>query len=63
MYPQFVRNWPVLLEVNSGPPSEDSSSSMPKVTKIRLRQAISPAAPSTDFSAMGQLEYQSTITR
>ena len=49
MYPQSVRNWRVVLEVNSGPPSEDSSSGIPKVTKVRLRQTISPVAPSQTF--------------
>ncbi len=38
------------------------SSGMPKVTKVLRSAVMSPAAPSMDFSTMGQPEYRSTIT-
>lgn len=61
--PQSFRNCRVVVAVNSGPPSVASSSGMPKVTNVRLRQLIKPVAPSDDFSTIGQLEYLSTMTR
>ena len=34
---------------------------MPKVTNVRRRQLIRPAAPSDDRSTIGQLEYHQVI--
>lgn len=53
----------MVVAVNSGPPSVASSSGMPKVTNVRLKQLIKPVAPSDDFSTIGHLEYLSTMTR
>ena len=53
----------MLLEVNSGPPSEVSSSLIPKVTNVRRNRVVSPSVPVADASTMGQLEYLSTATR
>ncbi|KAH3815342.1 hypothetical protein DPMN_143864 [Dreissena polymorpha] len=53
---QSLRIRRVAAAVNSGPPSEASSSGIPYVTKIRLRHVISPWAPLADCSIMGQLE-------
>ena len=61
--PQFSRNEAVAWDVNSGPPSEVSSSLMPYVTKIRRRAAMSPAAPWDTSSTMGQFLYLSTTTK
>ena len=61
--PQFLRKRLVSRDVNSEPPSEDSSSLMPKVTKARLNAVIRPWLPLADLSTIGQLEYLSTATR
>ena len=51
-----------MLAMNSGPPSDDNSSGMPYVVKVRRRMLTSPFAPSVALSTMGQLEYLSTMT-
>ena len=61
--PQLRKNFAVADDVNSGPPSDDSSSLIPNVVKVRLRLAMSPWDPSCALSTMGQLLYLSTITR
>jgi hypothetical protein len=43
--------------MNSGPPSDASSSGIPIVTNVRRRQVMSPAAPFEDLSTIGQFEY------
>ena len=60
---QIFRNSWVRDEVNSGPPSVESSSGMPKVPNVRRRQSMRPFAPSWALSMMGQFEERSTITR
>ena len=57
------KNSRVLAAVNSGPPSDESSSGMPYVTNDLRRQSIRLVAPPEVCSTMGQLEYMSTITR
>ena len=54
--PQLRRNSVVVLETNSGSPSEASSSGMPKVEKVFRRVSIRPLAPSLVRSTIGQLE-------
>ena len=49
--------------VNSGPPSEASSSGIPKVVKVNLREAIRRADPPEALQTVGQLEYLSTMTK
>jgi hypothetical protein len=61
--PQSWRNWLVAVTVNSGPPSDASSSGFPKVSNVRRRQVMSPAAPFEDLSTIGQFDYLSTTTR
>ena len=59
---QSCRILRVATEVNSGPPSEASSSGTPKVLKVLFSAAMSPVAPDMDFSTIGQFENRSTIT-
>ena len=61
--PQLLRNVFILSEVNSGPPSEVSSSLIPKVTNVRRNRVVIPSVPVADASTMGQFEYLSTATR
>ena len=61
--PQLRRNVSVAPVMNSGPPSDDSSSAMPKVTNTLRSAEISTLEPSTLYYTMGQLEYLSTATR
>ena len=61
--PQFCRHLRVTEAVNSGPPSDASSSGAPNVVKVFFRSLTRPLAPSVAFSTMGQLEYLSTRTR
>ena len=61
--PQLRRNVSVGPALNSGPPSDDSSSAMPKVTNILRSAAMRPLEPSAFSSTIGQLEYLSTTTR
>ena len=49
--------------MNSLPPTDESSSAMPKVTNTMRSAAIRPLEPSAFSSTMGQLEYLSTATR
>ena len=49
------KSW-VKNEVNSGPPSDDSSTGMPKVMNARRKQSTRPWAPSWARSTIGQLE-------
>ena len=53
----------VVTDVNTGPPSEASSSGIPDVTNVRLRYAISSAAPYDALSTIGQFKYRSTTTK
>ena len=53
--PQLCRNCLVVWATNLGPPSDESSSGMPKVAKVCLRTLISPCAPSLALSTIGQL--------
>ncbi|XP_052799440.1 uncharacterized protein LOC128231061 [Mya arenaria] len=53
----------VATEVISGPPSDASSSGIPNVTKVRLRQSTRPLTPPEAFSTIGQFEYWSTTTK
>ena len=48
---------------NSGPPSEVSSSGIPKLLNVDLNLSIRPAAPFPAFSMIGHPEYLSTMTR
>ena len=48
--------------MNSGPPSDESSSAMPKVINTLRSAAICPLEPSELASTIGQLEYLSTAT-
>ena len=52
----MLKNSRVLAAVNSGPPSDESSSGMPYVTNDLRRQSIRPVAPFEVCSTMGQLE-------
>ena len=61
--PQSLRNLWVADAVNCGPPSEASSSGIPKVVNMSFKAVMRPDAPSGGFDTMGQLEYRSTITR
>ena len=61
--PQSRRNCRVVWAMNSGPPSEESSSGMPYVANVCLSMSISPRAPSFALSTIGQLEYLSMMTR
>ena len=61
--PQLVRKVHVAAAVNSGPPSEDSSSAMPNVANTRRRQEMRLSAPSLARSTTGQLLYLSTTRR
>ena len=54
--PQSRRNFWLALATNSGPPSDDSSSGMPKVENVRRKQVISPLDPSFPRSTVSQLE-------
>ena len=58
-----LRKSRVAAATNSGPPSEESSSGIPYVTKLLRKVSMSPLDPPEAFSTMGQLEYLSTITR
>ena len=60
--PHDLRKSLVAAATNSGLPSEESSSGIPYVTKLR-KVSMSPLDPPEAFSTMGQLEYLSTITR
>ena len=51
------------VAVNLRPPSEDNSSGMPYVAKVRRRLSMRPRAPFAALSIMGQFEYRSTITK
>ena len=61
--PQVLRKRRVVVEVNSGPPSDASSSGIPYVTNERRRLSIRPSAPPVVLSTIGQFEYLSTMTR
>ena len=61
--PQSRRKLEVAEAVNSGPPSEASSSGMPKVVKVNLREAMMPEDPPEALMTVGQLEYLSTMTK
>ena len=61
--PQLRRNVDVAVDVNSGPPSDESSSLIPNVVNVRLRLDMSPLDPPYALSTIGQLLYLSTITR
>ena len=61
--PQLVRKVRVAAAVNSGPPSEDSSSAMPNVANTGRRQEMRPSAPSLARSTTGQLLYLSATRR
>ena len=54
--PIDLRNICVTAEENPGPPSDASSSAMPKVPNICRRLAINPWAPPVDLSTIGQFE-------
>ena len=45
----FLRKLFVRLAVNSGPPSDDSSSGTPNVANSDLKHAISPLAPALEL--------------
>ena len=49
--------------MNSGLPSDDNSSAIPKVLKWRCNALMRPDAPSEASSHMGQLLYLSTRTK
>ena len=61
--PPLRRNVSVAPVMNLGPPSDEISSAMPKVTNTLRSAAISHLVPSVFSSTMGQLEYLSTATR
>ena len=61
--PQFLRNVSVAVAVYSGPPSEVSSSLMPKVMNVLHSVVINPSAPLAPRSTIGQLLYLSTAIR
>lgn len=60
---QLLKNRWVSWAVNSGPPSDASSSGMPNVEKVWRRTSISPFEPLVDRSTIGQLVYRSTKTK
>ena len=51
--PQLRRNVSVGSALNSGPPPDDSSSAMPKVTNILRSAAMRPLEPSAFSSTIG----------
>ena len=51
--PQLRRNVSVAPVMNSGPPSDETSSAMPKVTNTLWSAEISPLEPYTLSSTMG----------
>ena len=61
--PHLCRKDLVSVEVNSGPPSDASSSGVPYVTKARRKWSMRPVAPPVDCDMIGQFEYLSTVTR
>jgi hypothetical protein len=61
--PHLCRNDLVPVEVNSGPPSDASSSGVTYVTKARHKWFLRPVAPPVNFDMIGQFEYRSTVTR
>ena len=61
--PQISKNSRVVAAVNSGLPSDDSSSLILNITNMQHKQAMRPMAPSEFLSTTGQLEYLSTMTR
>ena len=54
--PHWHRNSLVEWATNSGPPSDKSSSGMPYVAKVWRSVLISPWAPLSSLSTIGQLE-------
>ena len=61
--PQLCKNVDVAVDVNSGPPSDDSSSLMPNVVNICLSLLMRPLEPSCALSTFSQSLYRSMITK
>ena len=61
--PHSFRNFCVCPEVNSGPPSDDSSSGTPNVTNDIRSWSIRVVDPWVCLHRMGQPEYRSMMTR
>ena len=61
--PQSCSNFRIVMDVNSGPPSEASSSGIPNVPNVLLKQSTRPLVPPEAFSTIGHFEYRSTTTK